>query len=314
MVIAVRVALAILVMCATAAADPADELAWHAPATCPDVGELRARVEQRLGGPLDGLVTGIVVDVTREHGHFVAQVDLRGMTVANDVRTLTAPRCADLADAVAVIVARIASERRAAQPPLPPMAPTAPAPTPVVETRRIEVAAPPVAREWGSGIRLLGLSGIGGVPEIGLGGELAGHVRHRKLFAELALAAWAPSNTALHSGAPAGIDVDLHTIGLRGGWGPEDLPIRAWATIEYGMMKGLGIALANSQAGTGRWVAAGAGFGVAWPVAPLVRIVGSVEFVVPLQRAQFVLEDGFEVYRAWPVSSRAAFGVEVGWR
>ena len=73
MTVVVRAALAILLLLsATAAADPADELAWHAPATCPDGAALRTRIAQRLGAPLDGLVTGIVVEVTRDFGLPVA--------------------------------------------------------------------------------------------------------------------------------------------------------------------------------------------------------------------------------------------------
>ncbi len=80
------------------------------------------------------------------------------------------------------------------------------------------------------------------------------------------------------------------------------------------MMEGEGVDLANPRVGSGRWVAANTGFGVAWPVAPRIRVVGNIELAVPFQRVEFQLEGGLHVYRSWPVTTRASFGLEVGWR
>ena len=84
-----------------------------APAGCPDAASVRARIEQRLGHSIEDMVVGIDVAIAHEHGQFVARIDLGAVTVATDVRTLSSARCDELADAVALIVARVASERPA---------------------------------------------------------------------------------------------------------------------------------------------------------------------------------------------------------
>lgn len=95
-----------------AVADRADAtLRWQAPAPCPSARDVRARVEQRIGGPL--LLRGIEVVVARQagrRGRYVARVDARAASLATGVRTVSSARCEALADAVAVIVARLASE------------------------------------------------------------------------------------------------------------------------------------------------------------------------------------------------------------
>src|SRR5207244_1182802 len=83
-----------LLATATAHAEPRGEagLIWQAPATCP--GDVRARIERRLGMPIDRAVRGIEVDITPGDDHgFVARIDLRGAAVANEVRVVTSARC-----------------------------------------------------------------------------------------------------------------------------------------------------------------------------------------------------------------------------
>ena len=98
------------------------------------------------------------------------------------------------------------------------------------------------------------------------------------------------------------------------GWGPEALPLRVWIAGELGSIEGKGIALDNDHVGTALWVGAGAGVGVAWPMAPRVRLVGVAEVVVPFRRSEFVLQDGTELYRPDLATARCGLGLEVGWR
>jgi hypothetical protein len=300
-----------LVLVAAAHAEPRSDaaLVWQAPADCPDAREVRVRIERRLGMPIERAVHGIEVAIEPEAGdlggaarRFVARIDLRGLTVANEVRVLTSARCDELTDAVAVVIARLAAERR--QPP--------------AEDRAVRLAVqPPVTvapREWGGGVRTLGLSGVGAQPRVGLGGELAGYVRHESVVAEVALARWLPSSRFLHPGAPGRVDIRLDVTALRLGWGPEALPLRGWIAGELGSVEAQGVGLNDDHVGAARWVGVGAGVGVAWPMAPLVRLVGVVEAVVPVQRPRFMLVDGTEVYRPEPATARCGLGLEVGWR
>jgi hypothetical protein len=293
-----------LALVATADAEPRTDagLVWQAPSTCPDADEVRARIERRLGMPIDRAVHDIEVEIAPEGGRFVARIDLRGVTVANEVRVLSSARCDELTDAVAVVIARVAVENR--QPP--------------DEDRSVRIAVhasePVPPRVWGGGVRTLGISGVGAQPRVGVGGEIAAYARHQALFAELAQQWWLPSSRTLHAGAPGRVDIRLRATALRLGWGSESLPLRGWVAGELGSIEGKGVALNNDHVGTAMWAGAGAGVGVAWPMAPRVRLVGVIEVAVPFQRPRFVLQGGAELYRPDPATARCGLGLEVGWQ
>jgi hypothetical protein len=291
--------LAVLVVLAIAAPARADGIAWQAPAACPDAAAVRARIAQRIDPEPD---MPIAIDVAQLGSRYVAEVDLDG-----DVRTLASTRCDDLADAVAVIVARAASQHHAAPRRLA-MRESEP------EVTVASVLEPPRPRAWSIGVRLSGVSGIGVIPEVGLGAELALTLRRHSTLAELAATRWALSEAQLHAGAPAHVDVGLDVTAMRVGWRSADMPLRGWASVEVGRMYGTGVSLANAQVGEGRWVAAGTGFGVAWPMTKWLRLVGSTEVMLALDRVRFSLSDGQVVYAPAPMSARATCGIEVGWQ
>lgn len=285
------------------AADPG--FVWQATdESCPDADEVRLRIERRLGIPLD--VRGVEVAISRSADGFVATIDMRGVTLANQNRTLTSAECDDLADAVAVVVARLANENRPVR--------VAALDGAIATTEIAEPVAPrPSRRPWGAGLRGLGVSGVGAQPKVGIGGELALFVRHQRWFGELAGARWRKTSAYLSPGAPGGVDVGLEVLAARGGWSPEDMPIRAWLGAEFGQLVGEGIALVDPRVGSGRWIAAAAGFGVAWPIADHVRLIGTIELAIPFGQPTFALTTGSEIYQSSPASARSAIGFEVGW-
>jgi hypothetical protein len=276
---------------------------WQAPPGCPDAGEVRSRIERRLGRSLDEVAAAITVVVAADPAGYVARVDPRAVTVDNDIRTLTSRRCDELADAVAVIVARLATRAALA-------VSEAPDSRGLVAAPAIE--AVPATQPYGGGVRVLGLSGIGRIPSVGLGAEVAGFVRRHDEFAGIAVARWDDSTLHLHPGAPAGVDIGLDVITLRLGWSPEHLPIRSWVAGEIGRLRAAGVALVDPQTGTARWSAVGAGFEIAWPMSPKVRLVGTFELAVPLERAGIQLNDGVEIYRPSWLTAHTAFGLELG--
>lgn len=310
-------------------AEPGDAaLIWRAPAGCPDAGDVRARIERRLGAPLTG-VRGIEVEVAdRGVGgapRFVARIDLRGLRGADgaaaqpgeDVRVLSSARCDELADAVAVVVARLAAELR--PPPGPPGPPPATAPPPI-ELRVDRPGAERVLPEsWGADLRVLGITGIGAQPGVSLGGELAGTLRVRSVIVELAGMRWLSSSRTPRTDAAALINVDLQLAALRIGWGSSRLPLRAWLSGELGTLRGGEVGSADPRMESARWLAAGSGCAVAWPMGPRVRLIGMIEAVVPLQQARIVLPDsasagaGREIYRSAVAAVRSGLGLEVGW-
>jgi hypothetical protein len=297
-----------VVLVASSAAASADNgFVWAAPEPCPGQAEVRARIERRLGLPVDGTVHGIEVQIAHEAGGFVARIDTRSVTLGNQVRTLTSARCDELADAVAVVVARLATEARVRQ----------------AEISRRSTAIPVVTAQapprrgpgpWGGGVRAIAVSGVGVLPGVGVAGELALYGRRHSYFAELAGTRWARSSKHLTDGAPGAVDVSLITAVLRAGWSPTNMHIRAWAVGEAGPMTGEGISLNDPRIGTGRWTAAGGGFGVAWPMWDYARLVGSFEVLAAFEQVKFVLADGVEVYRPAVGVARFALGLEIGWK
>ena len=306
---------------------------WRAPDACPDAGDVKARVEQRLGGTVERALARIEIDITRDRTGFVAVIDARAITVANDVRTLRSRRCDALADAVAVVLARLAHEVRMsrrsevttdaaidttigmAAPPPTTAALVASDMEADMSTQHIDDDPPPRAsvRRWGGGVHLLALSGVGALPQINIGGELSAFVRRKDKFASLGVARWVPQNARLAPGAPGGVEVRLDTLALRGGWGPDTLPLRAWVLGEIGRLQGTGVGVDAERTAMARWLAIGAGLGVGWPMSRHARLVGTFEIAVPLERPRFMLALGSDLYQPGAAAARCAFGLEVGW-
>jgi hypothetical protein len=170
------------------------------------------------------------------------------------------------------------------------------------------------------GLRLTGLSGIGALPGVNLGGEVAGYLRWEERFVELGLGRWKPEETIIVSAADnTKLGLDVWT--LRGGWASMEMPLRAWLMLEAGEIAGphavmpAGVArmVTGNVAPDHRWFAAGGGFGVGWPMSERSRLVGSVEVAVPLGKRQVMLDSGAP-YEPDAAAARASLGIEVGWR
>lgn len=301
----------------------AEPFTWKAPAKCPRADDVVARIERRLGAPVGDAVRGVEIRITREGAGFVAEIDARALTVANDVRTLRSARCDELADAIAVILARLATEQRervttAPEAVLAVELPSAPSERelPAAFVRRDVVASPPAvrAKKWGGGVRLLGLSGVGALPRINIGVELGAYARRETAFAELAAGIWVPQDARLDPGGPARVDVSLKVVTLRGGWATEKLPIRAWLMAEAGVLSGAGMDVIDPRTAASSWFALGGGFGVAWPMSQHARLVGTFELAIPLKRTTFMLENGGSLFTPAAAAARCALGLEFGWR
>jgi hypothetical protein len=297
----------------------ADGFAWQAPASCPAAADVLARIEHRLDR--DTRVRDIEVTVVKARAGFTATID----THTAPSRTLNAASCTDLADAVAVIVARLATEaQRAAldaEPPPPPEVVGFIAPP--RRERPLEVGAilvaPSAQPRWTGGLRLMAVSGIGVTPKVGYGGELSGYLQRGSRYGEIGYARWAERPT---SNAPAHLDIGVSLLAMRGGWASSKMPLRAWGGVEIGAMHGIptGIqmtpssAIPSAEGSSGRWIAATTGFGVSWPMTRSARLVGMFEIAVPVATADFRFADGSPIYEPDPVSARCALGLEVAWR
>lgn len=297
----VRASLLLLMVSGTAAAD----VTWTAPRGCPTDADVRAKIATRVGElSLDDVA--IDVRVARTGGAFTATFD---------GRTLTAAKCSELADAVALIVARLATEAQQIEIEIEPP-PSTTATRPARESRALVL---PTTREhqpvaWSSGFRALALSGIGMTPEVGVGADLSAFVQRDTTFVELGYARWVPRPMQILATADGAVEFDLQLVALRAGWASTKMPLRGWGGIEVGQMHGSGPALRTPESGVGRWVAISSGFGVGWPISQRTRLVGTFEVAVPIDRAKFQFMDGSEVREPAPISARSALGLEVAWR
>jgi hypothetical protein len=192
-----------------------------------------------------------------------------------------------------------------------------------VADRSIERAIKPdplaTTERWGADIRLTGLSGIGALPGRNFGVEVAALVRRDELFAELAIGRWKPENDYTVVATPTPVPLALDVWSVRGGWASMQMPLRAWLLAEVGEIAG-----ANAMPGVisrmvmgktpsdRQWSQVGAGLGVAWPMSNQARIVGNLEFGVPLQRETVMLND--RTFEPDPLTARFSVGLEVGWR
>jgi hypothetical protein len=241
---------------------------------------MRGRIEQRAGDVADHR---IAVAVTRDGGDYVARIELDDAD-----RVVTGASCDELADAVAVIVARLASERR-------------------IEPERPAASEPRSA--WDARARIAGVSALGIVPGVGVGAELAVVVEHAPWSAELGGLQWASGTRTVDSLQTDHLDVGLRAAVLRIGWRIADLPVRVTASGEIGSMTGGG-----AEMGSGTWLAVGAGLAGWWQMTSRVRVVGSAEADLARDRVRFELNDGSVLYEPGVGSVRASVGVEVGFR
>jgi hypothetical protein len=224
-----------------------------------------------------------------------------------------------------VIVARVASDALAAAPARAdaPRAFVAPpkrvalldveAPA-IIRAHTTPILVAPRLRPWTLGARLSGLSGIGIIPQVGLGAELAVTLRAGSHLAELGGARWMASAAEFDVAGSSPVDVNLDVAIARYGWRPTAMPLRAWMAIEVGNMRGIGVRPPNEPDDTGRWLAAGGGFGIAWQMTSWVRLVGTTEVLLAIERARFGMSDGTIVYAPAPMSVRTSCGLEVGWQ
>lgn len=194
-----------------------------------------------------------------------------------------------------------------------------PQPTTSIPTVRTMRDAEAKAPEWGGGVRLMGLSGVGALPGVNYGGEIAVFVRHHTLFAELGFGRWQPEETVVVAVVPERVELGLDTWTVRAGWASDVMPLRAYVLAEAGeiaspdKMAGLARMVTMSMPAERRWTALGGGIGVAWPMADNARLVGTVEFAARLGGEPMVMEQGGKAYDAGS-AARANFGIELGWR
>lgn len=314
---------------------------WHAPGGCPDEANVRARVDARLAKPLGaGDAIDATVTVVRARRSLRAQVSV--WTPAADVeRTLVAGRCDELADAVAVVLARAVAEARAMAPsptelamvseerrgcdPLSPFDECRePARPPRGPTDRVaEPSAdnvPPPPRRRGErarpdvGLRPSMVSGAGISPHVGYGLEVSAWFVWGSGAVEVSGTRWLERLAELPASERFGAAIGLDALAARACWNPERYGPRVCVLGELGSMSGRGVGLFDAKVGEGTYSAAGIGLSLRARLRSHVALVGGFDMVRAIDRPRFVLDRGTVLFQPDPLAGRVALGVELGWR
>jgi hypothetical protein len=258
---------------------------------------------------------------------------------ADGERTLVASRCDELADAVAVVLARAVAEARALVPPLATVAivstdrPTCdpfspfddckvrpergpkervegPTSSPDVSPRR---RRPEPLRPDG-GVRPSLVSGAGISPHVGYGVELSAWFVFGKGAVEVSGTRWLERLAELPPSERFGAAVGLDALAARLCWNPERYGPRVCVLGEVGSMSGRGVGLFDSQVGEGTYSAAGIGLSLRARLRSRVALVGGFDMLRAIDRPRFVLDRGTLLFQPDPLAGRIGLGVEIGWR
>lgn len=284
---------------------------WAGPDDCPE-GAVRSSLAARLDASVDALPFDVDVTIANDEHGLTATLVIAG--ALTDARTLSSASCGELADALAIVIARLVSVA-----PSPSDAPPPPVPAPATAPE-IVVRAPLPAQSrsssptWNAGARMSGIVGTGGAPVVGVAGDIAAWGVWRSFSLELAVSRWKSNTATVGDTSMAGVDVGLTAIAVRAGWRFSRDRGRAWLVGELGSMTGTGIGIAESRGGSARWSAVGMGGAKAWPVGNHVALVGALEGEFLIDHVAFTVEDGSVLYATPRVGLRASLGIELGWR
>jgi hypothetical protein len=293
-----------------AAADD-DVLRWTGPPGCDDPALVRARVDSRLGRPLDAR-DGIdaAVEVTAIDGGLRAVLVLRTASAAGE-RELIAATCADAAEAVAIVVALAVADA-----PLAPAPVVAPAPLPARPRLAATTTAPaPIAARaaWSGGVRAQARALLGPLPDPAVGVEVTAWLAWRKAAVEVSGAAWPARRASAAAAGGAGVDVGLRAAAARLCWRLAGAAIHGCAIGQLGQLQAAGVGVTDARAGTGRWSALGAGGSGHLRLSRRVLLVASAEAGRALDRPRFRLADGTVLFRPAAWTAQLGAGIAVAW-
>lgn len=325
--------LAALVVAPPADVPAAFELAWQAPAGCPDGAEVLRRLARLAPGRpapalrADGSIAPLV------DGTWRLQLALRGPGVA-DTRTIEAADCSALGDVAALLLAiavapETTARRHAAgatapddRPslPLPPREPVA-APSiaapPGLELEDVSTAPTPRRSPGDSpggvrgALRLAGGAEVGAIPawspSAALGAALLG------AGWRVELAGTYSARTLAYDERSVGGRLQLGAGALRGcavpRWRRFEFPV--CGGLELGALRGVGRGVASPRPAVDLWVAAQLGAGAAWVPGRRVALVAALDVSIALRRPGFHVASLGELARSQSIGLRPTVGVEL---
>lgn len=315
--------LAVASMMGLASPPDADVIQWTAPAVCPDDAALEARIATYVDVAAASAPTQATVRQTTEH----FEVELVS-TIDGEVqqRTLTAPTCETLAEAVAVVVALTIDPEGKAPPPDDEVVPPEVAAAAIVVrtpmttmTTRGEREEPPVAplpgrRPFEIGLRLGGGYGSAVAP-VGSGiVGLALSLGRRPWSVEVEGRLWIPRNFDEPDGR-YGASVTLGTGAVVGCLRPPTraVEIPLCFGIEAGSQRAKARGLEDETARNYPWVAPLLRAGLRLRFADTVGLLLLAEGAVPLVKAGIDVGGEPQLWATKAFSFRALAGFDIRW-
>jgi hypothetical protein len=291
------------------------ELSWQSAPGCPERDDVVFRVERALGGALDGAPPlRFDVVVQRSAAGFGAKLEVEGKT-----RTLSAPDCSRLADAVAVAMALAldASEPVANDVALP--EPVLPSPPPPDDAEREPTASASESNAPVPSVSAWLLADAGTLaslaPGAALGAELCWSRWQLRALALLLFEQHVDRSGQAALPADAGADLSLFAGSVSAcaaavGSFRGDAAVFLCAGPELGRLSGSGTGVSVRRSGGRLWLAPRVDLGGLWHVPGTgVDLSLSASAAAPLLRDEFVLQGPVPVHRAGSVVGRLLLGV-----
>lgn len=295
-------ALAALLFAAAADAQTV-ALDWEAPVGCPGRDEVLARLG-RPGAPPTRTLTARARVVRDAGGRWTLSLLTHDGALAGE-RTLAADTCAELVDALALILTlTLDGAPRPVSPP--PPAPPPPSPPP---PGRAAAPAAPVRVE----VRVVGGVDVGTLPSAAPVGSLSVAVQRGRWRLLAGAGVLGAQRVTLPSGA--GADLGAARAGLRACWVPyaRRVELRGCAGLDAGLMYGESFGVSHPGPGSAGWLDGALGVELAWRARRWLSLVASVEGTVMIDRPTFAIGGVGEVHTPSRLGLNAQAGAEFGW-
>jgi len=298
----------------------AAELAWSAPAECPDHTDVAREVGRLVGEPLEAADRAdFAVEIVRSGAGF--ELTLRRTERDSGERAsrkLRGKTCSDVTDAAAVAIAMAIqgddasaqgvewqTEPREATPLPEPVAPS----TSRMARDRGTRSAPEPSPFYALGA-VGGVVDFGALPDAAPGVELDVSGGYRKVRLTALAALFAPVSAPASAGG--GGEFRFWVVGMLSCF---EQPLRGYALaacagFELGRMRGQGEGVTTPRERSAHWEAARLEAGVSLPAAGAFAVGIRAGAVFPFYRPEFVLDGTELVHRAAPVTGRALVAIE----
>jgi hypothetical protein len=296
------------------------QLAWSAPAGCPDREAAIARIDRSLGGHLAGHPTELDVSVTVAQAlshDWSVRIEAASAT-GRRVRELNGRSCRAVVAAATLIIALMIDPNAQPEPepeletteapPPPPREPSVPTFTPPLQ------AGPPSST---SGIDVAIVSGMaaGVVPKLAPSAGLRSSLTRGHLRLELDAKGLFPSQTTLPALPGTGGKVDLLAAGFSGCY---SLPAGSWQIAaclgtELGRLHAVGFGVSDPGQGSALWAAASAALALSRSLGKRWMVEGRSSALVPWVRPRFVLTNVGDVFQPSRVGGLFTFAMGYKW-